>query len=109
MALPKRYAASLARLLSGMPLQNTYIDCLGLQFAIRPVVRGNSKFNRDLLIKTIAQVVGPGHSVDLKNYDLLILVEVVQVRFSPERPILDVTWLTPNIRLESDWNERSWA
>ncbi|KAK1142449.1 hypothetical protein N8T08_007811 [Aspergillus melleus] len=48
------------------------------KFAIRPVVRGNSKFNRDILIKTIAQVVGPDHTVDLKNYDLLILVEVVQ-------------------------------
>ncbi|THC99042.1 hypothetical protein EYZ11_001516 [Aspergillus tanneri] len=48
------------------------------KFAIRPVVRGNSKFNRDTIIKTVARVVGPDHSVDLKNYDLLILVEVVQ-------------------------------
>jgi tRNA acetyltransferase TAN1 len=29
-----------------------------------------------LVIKLVAQVVGPGHKVNLKQYDLLILVEV---------------------------------
>ncbi|GES58457.1 THUMP domain protein [Aspergillus terreus] len=48
------------------------------KFAIRPSIRANSKFKRDDVIKTVARVVGPGHSVDLKNYDLLILVEVAQ-------------------------------
>jgi hypothetical protein len=43
-------------------------------------VRGNKKFNRDTIIKTVADVVGPEHPVDLKNYDLVILVDVVQVR-----------------------------
>ena len=28
------------------------------------------------MIKHIAQIVGPSHSVDLKNYDLLILVDI---------------------------------
>lgn len=32
------------------------------------------------MIQQIAKIVGPGHTVDLKNYDLLIVVEVYQVR-----------------------------
>ncbi|KAL3453777.1 hypothetical protein BJX65DRAFT_76719 [Aspergillus insuetus] len=49
-----------------------------MKYAIRPSVRGNKKFNRDTIIKTVADVVGPEHPVDLKNYDLVILVDVVQ-------------------------------
>jgi tRNA acetyltransferase TAN1 len=45
------------------------------------VVRSNKKFNRDIVIKTVADVVGPEHPVDLKNYDLIILVTVIQVSF----------------------------
>ncbi|KAI9370096.1 THUMP domain protein [Aspergillus egyptiacus] len=48
------------------------------KYAIRPSVRGNKKFNRDFIIKTVADVVGPEHPVDLKNYDLIILVDIVQ-------------------------------
>ncbi|KAJ5721780.1 uncharacterized protein N7483_009714 [Penicillium malachiteum] len=48
------------------------------KYAIRPTVRGNSKINRDTIIKTVADAVGPEHPVDLKNYDLTILVDVVQ-------------------------------
>ncbi|RDW86320.1 THUMP domain-containing protein [Aspergillus mulundensis] len=48
------------------------------KYAIRPSVRGNKKFDRDTIIKTVADVVGPEHPVDLKNYDLVILVDVVQ-------------------------------
>ncbi|KKK13567.1 THUMP domain protein, partial [Aspergillus ochraceoroseus] len=48
------------------------------KYAIRPSVRANSKFNRDIVIKTVADVVGPEHPVNLKNYDLIILVDVVQ-------------------------------
>lgn len=48
------------------------------KYAIRPSVRSNKKFNRDVVIKTIAGVVGPEHPVDLKNYDLIILVDIVQ-------------------------------
>lgn len=52
-----------------------------IQFAIRPSLRNNGKnITRDTIIKDVARLVGPGHSVDLKNYDLLILVEVYQVR-----------------------------
>ncbi|KAJ5239732.1 hypothetical protein N7468_004351 [Penicillium chermesinum] len=47
-------------------------------YAIRPTVRGNKKFNRDMIIKIVADVVGPEHPVNLKKYDLLILVDVVQ-------------------------------
>lgn len=35
--------------------------------------------NRDEIIKTVARIVGPDHKVDLKNYDLLIIVEVFRV------------------------------
>ncbi|PYH93277.1 hypothetical protein BO71DRAFT_399847 [Aspergillus ellipticus CBS 707.79] len=48
------------------------------KYAIRPMVRSNKKFNRDIVIKTVADVVGPEHPVDLKNYDLIILVTVIQ-------------------------------
>jgi tRNA acetyltransferase TAN1 len=50
------------------------------QFAIRPTSRNSSQLSRDTVIKTVAQIVGPNHSVDLTNYDLLILVDVVLVR-----------------------------
>ncbi|KAB8257063.1 hypothetical protein BDV32DRAFT_140718 [Aspergillus pseudonomiae] len=48
------------------------------KFAIRPAIRRNQKFDRDSLIKTVASVVGPEHSVDLENYDLVILVDIIQ-------------------------------
>ncbi|KAJ5916269.1 hypothetical protein N7504_000284 [Penicillium tannophilum] len=48
------------------------------KYAIRPTCRGNNKLNRDVIIKTVADVVGPEHPVNLKNYDLMILVDVVQ-------------------------------
>ncbi|CAG5149011.1 uncharacterized protein ALTATR162_LOCUS2283 [Alternaria atra] len=51
-------------------------DQAGKKFAIRPSIRNNKEFLRDGVINTIAAVVGPGHKVDLKNYDLLILVEI---------------------------------
>lgn len=63
---------------------------LHIQYAIRPSVSGNKTFNRNIIIKTVADVVGPEHPVDLKNYDLLILVTVIQVR----RPL--VLLLYPN-------------
>ncbi|KAG0155185.1 hypothetical protein PDIDSM_759 [Penicillium digitatum] len=47
-------------------------------YAIRPTVRGNSKLNRDVIIKTVADAVGPEHPVNLTNYDLMILVDVAQ-------------------------------
>jgi hypothetical protein len=50
------------------------------QFAIRPSIRNNKEFTRDEVIKTIAAAVGSGHKVDLQGYDLLILVEIYQVR-----------------------------
>lgn len=36
---------------------------------------------RDMIIKQVADAVGSPHSVDLKKYDLLVLVEIYQVRF----------------------------
>jgi tRNA acetyltransferase TAN1 len=46
------------------------------KFAIRPSIRNNNQIDRDTLIKTVADAVGKEHSVDLTNYDLLILVDV---------------------------------
>ncbi|OJJ51611.1 hypothetical protein ASPZODRAFT_148867 [Penicilliopsis zonata CBS 506.65] len=48
------------------------------KYAIRPSIRGKSKFDRDGVIKTVADAVGPEHPVDLKNYDLVILVDIIQ-------------------------------
>lgn len=53
------------------------------QFAIRPNLRNHKIMTRDSVIKLVASAVGPGHAVDLKDYDLLILVEVYKVRDVP--------------------------
>lgn len=56
-----------------------------LQFAIRPNIRNHSNLNRDVVIKQVANIVGPSHQVDLKGYDLLILVEIYKVCFNSDR------------------------
>ncbi|KAF2470419.1 THUMP domain-containing protein [Lindgomyces ingoldianus] len=53
-------------------------DQVGRKFAIRTSIRNNKEFTRDNVIKRVAVAVGPGHKVDLKSYDLLILVEIYQ-------------------------------
>ncbi|KAF2200943.1 hypothetical protein GQ43DRAFT_432039 [Delitschia confertaspora ATCC 74209] len=53
-------------------------DNTGKKFAIRTSTRNNKQLKRDDVIQRIAAAVGPGHKVDLKNYDLLILVEIYQ-------------------------------
>lgn len=50
------------------------------QFAIRPNIRNHTILSRDSVIKQVADIVGPSHTVDLKSYDLLILVEIYKVR-----------------------------
>lgn len=45
------------------------------KFAIRPSIR-MSDMKRDEVIKAVAAEVGPGHRVDLRNYDKLILLEI---------------------------------
>jgi len=52
---------------------------LSVQFAIRPTLRNHNTLTRDSVIKQIASIVGPGHTVDLKDYELLIVVEIYQV------------------------------
>lgn len=67
-----------------------------MQYAIRPSVSSNKKFDRNTVIKTVADIVGPDHPVDLKNYDLVILVTVVQVSFPLScRPVQSWTSLMP--------------
>ncbi|KAF7507300.1 hypothetical protein GJ744_010734 [Endocarpon pusillum] len=49
------------------------------KFAIRSNIRNNEQLSRDVVIKTVADAVtrlGSSHSVDLTNYDCLILIEV---------------------------------
>ena len=42
-------------------------------------MRNHNTMKRDAIIKTIAGLVGQPHRVDLKNYDLLITVEIYKV------------------------------
>ncbi|KAH3997903.1 hypothetical protein HBI70_077700 [Parastagonospora nodorum] len=53
-------------------------DQIARKFAIRPSIRNNKELLRNDVIKTVAAIVGPGHKVDLRGYDLLILVEIYQ-------------------------------
>ena len=53
------------------------------KFAIRPNIRNSSQLSRDSVIKQVASAVGPRHSVDLKAYDLLIIVEIYRVCTQP--------------------------
>lgn len=53
-------------------------------------MRNNHEWPRDILIPLVARAVGPGHTVDLKNYDALILVEIVQVRIFYGKPGKDL-------------------
>jgi tRNA acetyltransferase TAN1 len=55
-----------------------HTDDIPKKFAIRPAVRNNNTFNRDVIIQTVAAAVGSEHKVDLKNPDYTILVEIAQ-------------------------------
>ncbi|KAL9592529.1 MAG: hypothetical protein Q9179_006625 [Wetmoreana sp. 5 TL-2023] len=46
------------------------------KFAIRPTIRNHHAIERDEIIKRVADLVGERHTVDLKNYDRMILVDV---------------------------------
>ncbi len=64
-----------------------------VSFAIRPTRRNHNVMKRDDIIKQIAKAVGGKHSVDLKKYDSLILIDVYRVSQSypitlPSYPIL---------------------
>ncbi|KAI4243280.1 MAG: hypothetical protein LQ352_007063 [Teloschistes flavicans] len=51
-------------------------DAMAQKFAIRTTIRNNHAMQRDDIIKRVADLVGGPHTVDLKNYDRLILVDV---------------------------------
>ncbi|KAL9580951.1 MAG: hypothetical protein Q9212_004183 [Teloschistes hypoglaucus] len=51
-------------------------DAVAQKFAIRTTIRNNHAMKRDDVIKRVADLVGGPHTVDLKNYDRLILVDV---------------------------------
>jgi tRNA acetyltransferase TAN1 len=44
-------------------------------------MRNHNTMKRDAIIKMVAGLVGQPHKVDLKNYDLLITIEIYQVCF----------------------------
>ena len=54
------------------------------QFAIRPTLRNHNVLTRDSVVKQLASIIGPGHEVDLKNYELLVVVEIFKVGGSAE-------------------------
>lgn len=68
--------------------------------------------NRDDVIKRVADIVGPKHSVDLKNFDLLILVEIYRVsRISDifsKRGFADKL-MTLRVQPECMRHERGWS
>lgn len=49
-------------------------------------MRNHNALKREEVIDQIAGLVGPSHSVDLKNYDLLILVEAYKVTLHCQMP-----------------------
>lgn len=54
------------------------------QFAIRPTIRENTSLDRDRVIELVGGAItkGENHTVDLKNYDVLVLVDVYRVSTS---------------------------
>ncbi|WBW70967.1 tRNA acetyltransferase Tan1 [Schizosaccharomyces osmophilus] len=47
-----------------------------LKFAVQATIRNHSVIKKDDIYRSIAKCVGHDHKVDLKNYDLLIVVQV---------------------------------
>lgn len=58
----------------------------GVKFAIQPTLRSHDVLTRETIINTVARCVGMNHKVDLKQYDVLILVEVYKVSLFLLRP-----------------------
>lgn len=48
-------------------------------YAIRPNARDNTSMNPDAVIHIVGSIIGREHIVDLKGYDVLVLVETVKV------------------------------
>ncbi|KAL8724029.1 MAG: hypothetical protein Q9166_008173 [cf. Caloplaca sp. 2 TL-2023] len=53
------------------------------KFAIRTTIRNNHAMKRDDIIKRVADLVGEPHTVDLKHYDHLVLVDIYRVSIPP--------------------------
>ncbi|KAF2671790.1 THUMP domain-containing protein [Microthyrium microscopicum] len=51
-------------------------DQVSKKFAIRANLRNHNQLKREEVIRRVAEIVGHLHTVDLKNYDLLILIDV---------------------------------
>ena len=84
------------------------LTSFGIKFAIRPTLRNHNSLTRDAIIQAVASTVGPGHEVDLKNYDLLIVVEVYQVYLPIQSSRLRCVLTAPRIFVESaSWTTTS--
>jgi tRNA acetyltransferase TAN1 len=71
--------SGLAELAAKVLAPHFHTEKKGLKFAIRTSFRNHSTLTRDLVIQSVAKLVGEGHSVDLKNYDKMILVDVFKM------------------------------
>ncbi|KAL9625509.1 MAG: hypothetical protein Q9160_000219 [Pyrenula sp. 1 TL-2023] len=65
----------MTKIKKGLP---SAIEDLSNEFAIRPTIRESGSLDRDRVIQLVADAVmkGESHTVDLKNYDSLVLVDV---------------------------------
>jgi tRNA acetyltransferase TAN1 len=64
------------------PIKVPPLNCLrlaNLKYAIQPHARDNNTMTRDPVIAVVGSVIGKDHIVELKGYDLLVLVETVKV------------------------------
>ena len=58
---------------------------------------------RDDVIKQVADAVGPRHSVDLKNYDRLVLVDIYRVEWRRHLEAIITLMLSANISNRISW------
>ena len=63
---------------------------------------------RDYVIRQVADAVGTRHSVDLTNYDLLILVDIYRVPWLNLLEPLLSNMMSANIKSESVGDECGW-
>lgn len=83
-------------------------NLVNFKFAIRPNIRNSNQLSRDAVITQIASAVGPQHTVDLKAYDLLIIVEIYKVRTRASCRSFCKPGIKDSLRPAGDALERLW-
>ena len=84
------------------PIRSLTLETRYPQYAIRPTIRNHSTLKRDEIIDTVATCVGPNHIVDLKNYDLLILVDLYKAQYNSLLPELTSANLLVPARMSAE-------